>query len=113
MYEYRATLNRWIDADTILVDIDLGFFCARQERIRLARINAWELKDDSAYRRRWARSAVFQAKKLFPEGSSIIVQTKKNPRQDMYARYIAEVFCDGKNVSDSLLGLKGVDVFKG
>jgi len=111
MYEYAAKIERWIDGDTLLVMVDLGFSCFREERIRLARINAWELKSESAYQRRWAKSVTFQAKKLFPNGSEIIIQTKKNPLKDMYARYIAEVVCNGANVSDALLKLKGVVVF--
>lgn len=112
MYEYAAKIERWIDADTLLVHIDLGFSCFREERIRLARINAWEIKSESPYQRRWARSATFQARKKFPRGSSVIIQTKKNPVQDMYARYIAEVVCKGVNVSDVLVTLKGVEIFQ-
>ena len=111
MYEYKAKLMRWIDGDTVVISIDLGFFSFRTERVRLARINAWEVKDTSAYRRRWARSARFQAKKICPEGSEVIIQTSKNPKRDMYDRYIAEIVFKNKNLSDELLKLKGVDAF--
>lgn len=47
-----------------------------------------------------------KAKKLCPEGSDVIVNTMKNPKQDMYARYIAEVTFKEKNISDELLKLK-------
>lgn len=108
MYQYKADILRWIDGDTVLVRIDLGFYCERQERIRLARINASEMRDSSPYQRRRARSAKWRAKQLCPHGSQVIIQTKKNQR-DMYARYIAEVKFGKKNLSDELLKLKVVE----
>ena len=111
MYEYKAKLLRWVDGDTILVRVDLGFSCERKERIRLARINSWELNADSSYRRRGARSVRFKAKNLCPPGSEVLIQTSKNPKKDMYARYIAEVIFNGLNLSDELVKLKGVEVF--
>ena len=108
MYQYKAEILRWVDGDTVLVRIDLGFHCERQERIRLARIDARELRDDTIYKRRKARSARFQANKICPEGSEVIVDTHKNPRQDAYARYIAEIKFGRKNISDELLKKKVV-----
>jgi micrococcal nuclease len=113
MYQYKAKVLRWIDGDSVLVRIDLGFHCERQERIRLARINAHELRGNTPYKRRMARTARFQAKKICPEGSVVIVDTKRNPRQDMYARYIAEIKIGKKNVSDELLKRKVVRRFIG
>jgi micrococcal nuclease len=112
MYKYKAELLRWIDGDTILVRIDLGFHCERQERIRLAKINSWELNSSSSYRRRGARSVKAKAKRLCPHGSKIIIQTKKNPVQDMYARYIANVLFNGIDLSNELVKLKGVEKYK-
>jgi micrococcal nuclease len=111
MYQYKAEVFRWINGDTVLVRIDLGFHCERKERIRLARISAHELRASSAYKRRKARAARNQANKLCPKGSTIIIETKKTPRQDMYARYIAEILTGEKNVSDELLKKKVVKRF--
>jgi len=116
-YEYRALLLRWIDGDTLLVRLDLGFNCSREERIRLAGINAWELNSNSTYQRRIARSVRFRARKMCPENSFLFLKSNKNPKKDMYARYIAEVyFFDenlGKmmNLSERLMELKGVEKF--
>jgi len=111
MYCYKAKILRWVDGDTVLVRIDLGFCCQREERIRLARINAHELKSDTIYKRRLARAARYQANKLCPKDSEVIIETKKSPRRDMYARYIAEVRVGRKNVSDELLKLRVVKKF--
>ena len=111
MYKYKAKIIRWIDGDTVLADIDLGFFCTRQERLRLARISAHELNSETLYKRRRARSARHHAERMCPVGSVVVVETSKSKR-DRYARYIAEVNFQGKNVSDELLRRKLVKKFR-
>ena len=102
MYTYNAVLQRWIDGDTILVEIDLGFHCKRIERIRLARIDAHELRDEVVRNIRRAKHARAVAKKFCPNGSMVQIKTFKI-HKDMYARYIAEVHFEGQNLSDYLL----------
>ena len=47
MYEYRATILRVIDGDTIEARVDLGFDVSVIERFRLYGINAPETKGES------------------------------------------------------------------
>ena len=101
MYTYKAHIVRWVDGDTVIVDIDLGFFVTRQERIRLARINAPELTSNIPFQVRKAKHARAMANRLCPEGSLVIIKTRKI--QDMYARYIGEIIFKDENVSDYLL----------
>ena len=43
MYKYEATIRRWVDGDTVDVDIDLGFgIIFHNQRIRLYGIDAYE-----------------------------------------------------------------------
>ena len=43
MYEYRATIVRWVDGDTVDLDIDLGFgIVYANQRVRLFGIDAFE-----------------------------------------------------------------------
>ncbi len=107
MYEYSAEVLDWVDGDTVLVEIDLGFFVKREERLRLARINAPELNSSIPFRIRRAKHAMNVAKKFCPLGSIVKIQTRKSKR-DIYARYIAEVFFKKKNISDYLLKKKVV-----
>ena len=102
MYTYKATVIRWIDGDTVLLDIDLGFNITRQERIRLARINAPELRSEIPFQVRKAKHVRAVVKKLCPPDSLVFVTTSKN-KKDMYARYIAEVHFNNINISDYLL----------
>ena len=92
-------------------EIDLGFYVKRTERLRLARINTPEMRDDVPYQIRLAKHARMVAKKFCPVGSTVMVETFKSKR-DMYARYIAEVSFEGQNLSDYLLS-EGVGVVVG
>ena len=102
MYEYKAKVIRWLDGDTLEVSIDLGFYVHKEEKIRLARVNAPELHGEVPYRIRKAKSARFKARKFCPEGAEVILRTTKAGR-DRYARYIAEVLYKGENLSDYLV----------
>ena len=42
MYEYSATIRRWVDGDTVDVTLDLGFDILYNNRIRLFGINTPE-----------------------------------------------------------------------
>lgn len=43
MYKYEATVRRWVDGDTVDVDIDLGFgLVYSNQRLRLYGIDAYE-----------------------------------------------------------------------
>lgn len=111
MYEYRAKVLNWVDGDTLLVEIDLGFYVTRQERIRLARINAPEMNSPIPFQVKKAKHAKATGKRFCKINSTVVVQTQKSKR-DMYARYIAEVLFNGKNLSDYLLEKKVVEIFE-
>lgn len=102
MYTYRAEVLDWVDGDTLVVEIDLGFYVKRTERLRLMRIDTPEMRDDTPFQIRKAKHARMVAKRFCPVGSTVMVETFKN-RRDKYARYLAEVSFEGQNVSDYLL----------
>jgi len=77
-----------------------------KQKIRLARIDAPEMRTNIAYRERQAKHARAVARKFCPEGATVTITTKKQNR-DQYARYIAEVTYNDTNMSDYLIS-KGV-----
>ncbi|MEQ8336954.1 MAG: hypothetical protein RIA62_06395 [Cyclobacteriaceae bacterium] len=83
MYEYKAKVLPWIYRDTLLEEIDLGFYVKRKNGYDWL-INAPEMNSQVAYRERLARSARAKAKKFCPEGAVITIQTVKEHR-DRYA----------------------------
>jgi len=98
-YRYRAHVLKIYDGDTITVRVDLGFHTHRIERLRLARINAWEVRGEERpaglVARDWLRSQIL--------GKDVIVQTIID-KTGKYGRYIAEVeTLVGENLNDLIV----------
>ncbi len=103
LYYYRAKVVSVYDGDTIRVNLDLGFKTwIKNEKIRLARINAPELRGPE-------REAGLQARDFLREQilqKEVILQTLKD-RQGKYGRYLGEIWLEkeGKwvNINDMLV----------
>ena len=96
-YRYWAHVEKIYDGDTITVRVDLGFHTHRIERLRLARIDAWEVRGEERpaglIARDWLRTQIL--------GKDIEVETSKTGK---YGRYIAEVFTlDGGCLNDAIV----------
>ena len=102
MYEYKATVKKVVDGDTIDVVIDLGFKIQYTERIRLARINAPEMSTEEG-------KAVKKFVSSQLEGKGVIIKTEKSTF-DKYGRWIAEVFYDDQKSINQLLLDNGMAV---
>lgn len=99
MYEYRATIARVIDGDTVEAEVDLGFDVVVRERFRLYGINAPETKGES---REDGRAATEFLRTLIAKhtGNSgvLTIQTKKDKREK-YGRYLAVLMANGVNLN--------------
>lgn len=94
MYEYAAKLIRVIDGDTLVLDLDLGFYSWRVgQSYRLLRIDAPELPTPEGKAAKAALEAVLL-------GKAMTVRTYK---ADSFGRFLAEVLADHTNVSDWLV----------
>lgn len=104
LYHYRAHVVRVYDGDTCTVDFDLGLYAdLRQQTIRLARIDAPEIRGEERAAGLRARDALRQ---LILD-KDVIIRTFKD-RKGKYGRWIGEIWLkqpDGTylNVSDWML----------
>lgn len=81
MYEYRCTVTRVVDGDTVDVVTDVGFRILIGMRFRLAGINAPEMNTPAGPASK-ARLA-----ELMPVGHIFVVRTRKD-KQEKYGRYL-------------------------
>jgi len=112
LYHYKAFVVSVYDGDTVKVDIDLGLHVTlKKEKIRLARINAPELRgeehDEGIKSRDFLRELVLE--------KEILLETIKD-RKGKYGRYLGEIWIkdnEGKyfNVNDELVN-KGFAEYK-
>lgn len=98
MYEYRATILRVIDGDTVEARVDLGFDVSVVERFRLYGINAPEVKGES---RDAGNAAAEYLRTLVAKnatGGVLTIQTRKDKREK-YGRYLAVLIANGVNLN--------------
>ena len=97
-YLYKAEVRDVIDADTVLLDIDLGFEVIRRQSIRLARIDAPPRDTpQGAAGRRFVRKQLAVAR-------TVVVNTRT---YDIHRRYVAHVFYAFNNRGIESTFLKG------
>ena len=92
MYEYKARVDKVVDADTLDLIIDLGFHTFVTKRVRLTDINAPERFTDHG------KIATNFVKEKLPVGSVVLIKTKIDST-DKYGRVLAEIFMGNDNVS--------------
>jgi len=88
LYIYRAVIQSVYDGDTCRANIDLGIHTwVHNEKLRLARINAPEIKgtekEDGLKARDFLRALI--------QDKQVLVETIKD-RRGTYGRYLAEIW---------------------
>lgn len=104
MYEYKATVKRIIDGDSLILDIDLGFYMFMNEtKIRLYGLDTPEMASEDPLLR---LQAVLATRYLFDNlqiGEKVIIKTVLDKREK-YGRLLATVFTkDGLNINEGLV----------
>ena len=98
MYDYKATVVEWHDADTVKLDIDQGFGNSKKCWIRL--IDCWAPELDTAE----GKKALAYCDNRWPAGTELFVSTRK-PSADFrefegkqlgqsFARWLGQVYVD-------------------
>ena len=86
MYEYRATIVRWVDGDTVDLDIDLGFgIVYANQRIRLFGINAFESRTRDLQEKQKGLAAKDFVERMAPNGTQVILRSHKDGKGKLVA----------------------------
>lgn len=104
MYEYAARLVRLVDADTLILDIDLGMHVwIHGQRIRAASLNAPELSTpEGQTARAWVNAWFTQH---CPDGL-LTVRTQRD-RNDNYGRLLGTIVAaDGACLNSDMLAAR-------
>lgn len=92
MYNYEATIRRWVDGDTVDVDIDLGFgLIYANQRLRLFGIDAYESRTRDLDEKKKGLAATDYVNEIAPVGTKVTIITHKEGK---YGRILAEVFVE-------------------
>lgn len=86
-YRYRATVDRVIDGDTYVLDVDLGFRVHAKIEIRLHGWSCAELGTPAG------EAAKVRADVMLRGADEIVVESYHDRRS--FARWVADVYIDG------------------
>ncbi len=105
MHEYRSTLVKIIDGDTIDVDLDLGFSVVlKKQRIRLHGINTPESRTRDLEEKRAGLAAKARLRELLEGANLLVVKTAIDKKaRGKYGRILGTVFADDTNVNSLLV----------
>ena len=103
MYEYKCTVDRVVDGDTIDVTLDLGFSVLYKTRVRLFGIDTPESRTrDKDEKARGKMSAAFL--KMAVEGAdTVVIRTKLRDSKGKFGRVLGNVVVDGENINQSMI----------
>jgi micrococcal nuclease len=96
-YVFNAKVIRWVDGDTVDLDVDLGFRFRANMRFRLLGVDTPE-RGQVNYTK-----ASDLSKSLAPVDKTVLIQTVKDEKADKYGRYLVTVVSDGVEVNAMLV----------
>ncbi|MBA3483142.1 MAG: thermonuclease family protein [Pirellulales bacterium] len=97
MYEYRATVARIVDADTVVLSIDLGFHAHIVQTVRISGIDAPERFTEAG------KAAIASLRELLPAGVKVTTRTEKAAATEKYGRYLAEIWKGGISIGAEMI----------
>lgn len=104
-YWYKAYVVNVVDGDTVDVSLNLGVGVVKNERIRLAGINAPEMKNPP-----FGQDAKNFLSKMILTNNVIVATQGDKP--DNYGRLLGTIFTsDGKNVNEAMIKNKHAVVY--
>jgi micrococcal nuclease len=92
MYQYKATLIKVVDGDTVDAMIDCGFSTFKKERIRLYGINAPESRTRDKEEKKRGLAAKARLKELIKEGKNEFIVETSMDKKGKYGRLLGKIF---------------------
>ena len=114
MYEYKATVKRIIDGDSLVLDIDLGFYMFMNEtKIRLYGLDTPEMNSEDPLLRLQGVLATRYLYDNLKVGDKVIIKTVLDKREK-YGRLLGTIFTKGGvNINEGLLQNRLAVSYKG
>tara|TARA_B100001094_G_scaffold173635_1_gene167938 strand:- start:192 stop:629 length:438 start_codon:yes stop_codon:yes gene_type:complete len=93
MYEYRCTLVKVVDGDTMDIDIDLGFgVWLKGERVRLYGIDTPESRTRDLEEKKYGLAAKSYAKQFLNDENGLMLKTKEYDAKGKFGRILGELW---------------------
>jgi len=111
MYQYNAQYISNYDGDTVKFIVDLGFGITYKITVRVSGINTPELRTKDPVEKAKAYEAKEFVREALLGADKLVVKTFKD-KKGKYGRYIADIFYDGVNLGEELIGKELAVIYK-
>ena len=107
LHQYKCKIKRIVDGDTIIADIDLGFYVWLNDvSIRILNINAPEIRTKDLTEKEAGLKTKARVEELLPVGSEVIVNTAID--KEKFGRILGDFLIDGKESLGHILVAEGL-----
>ena len=97
MYNYKATLLRVVDGDTVDAEIDLGFKIFIKERIRLMGIDTPESRTRNLAEKSWGKASKARLEELLAEADGEFTLITKKQKKGKFGRILGTISVSTKD----------------
>ena len=104
MYEYKCTVDRVVDGDTIDVTLDLGFSVLYKTRVRLFGIDTPESRTSNKDEKARGKMSAMFLKMAIEDADTVVIRTELRDSRGKFGRVLGTVVCDGENVNELMIG---------
>tara|TARA_R100001143_G_C3286265_1_gene99072 strand:+ start:33 stop:455 length:423 start_codon:yes stop_codon:yes gene_type:complete len=103
MYEYKCTIDRVVDGDTVDAIINLGFSVMFKSRVRLYGIDTPESRTRNKDEKALGLLSKDFLKNKIESGNEIVLRTKLRDSRGKFGRVLAVVVVDGEDINQLMI----------
>ena len=104
MYEYKCTLVKVVDGDTVDIDIDLGFdVVLKNQRVRLVGIDAPESRTRDLVEKQFGLLAKNKVIEVLEKANDLVLVCKEYDSKGKFGRILGDIYADGISLCGRLV----------
>ena len=106
MYEYKCTIDRVVDGDTVDATLDLGFSVLYKSRVRLFGIDTPESRTRNKDEKARGKLAAKFLSDAIDKADTVVIRTELRDSRGKFGRVLGTIVCDGIDINNSMIEIK-------
>jgi len=103
MYEYKCTIDRVVDGDTVDATLDLGFSVLYKSRVRLFGIDTPESRTRNKDEKARGKLAAKFLSDAIEKADTVIIRTELRDSRGKFGRVLGTIVCDGVDINNAMV----------
>jgi micrococcal nuclease len=103
MYEYKCTIDRVVDGDTVDATLDLGFSVLYKSRVRLFGIDTPESRTRNKDEKARGKLAAKFLSDAIDKADTVVIRTELRDSRGKFGRVLGTIVCDGIDINNNMV----------